>query len=232
MTFKEIYLDGSFIERLWCNQCIFFFRKKVTRYCFQVVCEMNPNYQGLHHHQHLHKVLAGVPEVLEEDDNRHFYENTTGNSYLHRLVKSGDVGSVKRFLSSASKEEVISAVTSRNSQGSTPLHLASYYGRRDMVDLLVNQGAKPAFRNKEGWHAGHYACRWSQPTDLRLSLALRPASAASSSSQFAYRRIRDRMKRCSSESQAERKERLKSDSGIFLHSGSNESLGGSLKSLA
>jgi len=92
-----------------------------------------------------------------------------------------------------------------------------------MVHLLVDHGAKPFYKNKEGWHAGHYACRWSQPLDLRLSIGLKPSTPTMNSFKFSYKRIRD-MRKCSEDTPEMRKQRLKSDSGISV-CGSRESLG-------
>merc|ERR1719483_1898300 len=104
--------------------------------------------------------LANIPDI-DDDDRYQFYEKTTGNSKLHRLAKAGDCASVKKYLSNRDPEEIWNLVQNKNSQGSTPLHVASYYGQKGMVNLLLENGAKPYNKNKEGWHAGNYACRWN-----------------------------------------------------------------------
>jgi len=114
-------------------------------------------------------------------------------------------------------------VQNKNSQGSTPLHVASYFGQKGMVNLLLENGAKPYNKNKEGWHAGNYACRWNQPLNMRLSVGLKPGTPSLNSFKFSYKRIRD-MRKCSEDTPEMRKQRLKSDSGISV-CGSRESLG-------
>eukprot|EP00092_Neocalanus_flemingeri_P025029 GFUD01027141.1.p1 GENE.GFUD01027141.1~~GFUD01027141.1.p1 ORF type:complete len:198 (+),score=44.94 GFUD01027141.1:43-636(+) len=171
--------------------------------------------ENIHH-------LANVPE-MEDEDRFHIYEKTSRNSKLHRLAKAGDCESVKRYFESKDPEEIWNLVQNRNSQGSTPLHVASYFGRKEMINLLIDNGAKPFLKNKEGWHAGHYACRWSQPLDLRLSVGLKPCSPAMNSFTFSFKRIRD-MRKCAEDTPEMRKQRLKSDSGISV-CGSRESLG-------
>ena len=39
-------------------------------------------------------------------------------------------------------------VEAKNISGSTPLHVAAYYGSRDMIHLLMENGAKPLNKNK------------------------------------------------------------------------------------
>ena len=39
-------------------------------------------------------------------------------------------------------------VETKNSSGSTPLHVASYYGSRDMINLLLDRGADQTHKNK------------------------------------------------------------------------------------
>ena len=36
----------------------------------------------------------------------------------------------------------------KNSVGSTPLHVAAYYGSRDMVNILLHSGARQNGKNK------------------------------------------------------------------------------------
>lgn len=109
-----------------------------------------------------------------------------------------------------------------------PLHVAAYYGRSEVVGLLLETGANPWHRNRQGWHAGHYASRWAQPRDLRLAIALKPSPPSSASAAFSYSRIRERRK--AGESAEERKARLQCDSGISVL-GSSSSVLGSEESL-
>jgi len=113
------------------------------------------------------------------------------------------------------------ALQARNNSGSTALHVAAYYGQREVVGALLEAGANPWHRNRLGWHAGHYASRWSQPRDVRLNIGLKPGAPASASSRFSFARIRDRRKVV--ETAEDRKARLQCDSGISVL-GSEESL--------
>ena len=96
-------------------------------------------------------------------------------------------------------------VQSRNSTGSTPLHVAAYYGSRDMINILLESGAVQTDKNKVtqhssdsvrlkcfqfGWLPGHYASRWSQPLDQKIAIGLKPRTPAMNSSAFSFRRIR------------------------------------------
>ena len=65
-------------------------------------------------------------------------------------------------------------VETKNSSGSTPLHVASYYGSRDMINLLLEQGAEQTNKNKviQNLISHHYILPivWLAATTLRLSL--------------------------------------------------------------
>ena len=100
-------------------------------------------------------------------------------------------------------------VETTNSSGSTPLHVAAYYGSGNMLNLLLHCGADQTHRNKVrqtrdtwhvtresyiciqlGWGPSHYAHRWAQPTNIKISLGLKPRPPALNSSAFTFRRIK------------------------------------------
>ena len=53
--------------------------------------------------------------------------------------------------------------------GSTPLHVATFYGHAGTVEVLQAFGADSLYKNQHGWTAGHYAGRWSQPLGKEYS---------------------------------------------------------------
>merc|ERR1712059_20767 len=85
-------------------------------------------------------------EVVEEED-WGMGDTGTGNTELHTLAKQGDMEATINLLAGLSKGEQWEAVQARNNLGSTALHVAAYYGRRDLVDLLIEAGANPWHRN-------------------------------------------------------------------------------------
>lgn len=162
--------------------------------------------------------LEGVQEELEE------LEEDREDTVLHRMAKVGDTEGVKRLLAGLQGQGAWQALQARNGQGSTALHVAAYYGREELVAVLLESGANPWHRNRHGWHAGHYASRWSQPRDIRLKIGLRPLPAASNSASFSYSRIRSRgVSSLQADTVLERKARLQCDSGISVL-GSEESI--------
>lgn len=161
--------------------------------------------------------LSSVYEEEWEDGGR-----DTGDTPLHYLAKAGDVQAVNNLLEGMSQAERWEAVHARNSLGSTALHVAAYYGRQELVNTLMDIGANPWQRNRVGWHTGHYAARWSQPTDLRLTIAARPGPASTASDKFSFSHIR-KARKVNMESVEARKARLQCDSGISVL-GSEESL--------
>merc|ERR1711974_331110 len=70
-------------------------------------------------------------------------------------------------LQGLTRQDQWDVVQAKNSTGSTALHVAAYYGQPQLVELLLEAGANPWHKNRQGWHAGHYATRWSQPKDIR-----------------------------------------------------------------
>jgi len=113
------------------------------------------------------------------------------SSKLHRLAKSDNcLLGARTFLDGKDDLNVKRMVESKNLTGSTPLHVAAYYGSREMINLLMDNGAKPLNKNKYGWHACHYGSRWTQPLDMRLSVGLKPCSPTVNSARFTFRKIR------------------------------------------
>lgn len=48
-------------------------------------------------------------------------------------------------------------INARSPNGSTPLMLAAHYGRREVVELLLREGAEPLARNQQGLNAIDFA---------------------------------------------------------------------------
>lgn len=119
------------------------------------------------------------------------YPGLTVCSPLHLLARSGDAAAIRSFLQACDPQMLAEHLESRTVEDSTPLQVAAYFGQQEAVRALQEFGASRTHRNKYGWHAGHYAARWSQPLDMRLAIGLRPVEAGRNSRSFAYRNIRD-----------------------------------------
>ncbi|WAR02807.1 ANR49-like protein [Mya arenaria] len=61
-------------------------------------------------------------------------------------------------------------VSSRDSDGYTPLHRAAYNGHLDMIKLLLDNGADVLAETNDGWHPLHSASRWNQTSAASLLL--------------------------------------------------------------
>jgi len=131
---------------------------------------------------------------------------------LHYLAKTANSRQLEKHLSSLSLQVLPERIENRNFSGSTPLHVATYFGNLGAVEVLQRFGANPTQRNTLGWHPGHYAARWSQPLDLRLAVGAVPSTPARNSRSFAFNKIKERGRR----KKEERKGNLKSDSGISM----------------
>ncbi|KAL3083404.1 hypothetical protein niasHS_011206 [Heterodera schachtii] len=66
------------------------------------------------------------------------------NFPLHRAVFSNEVEIVKKHMAEMNKKDT---------QGNTPLHIACMLGNKDIVQLLLEKGAKVRSRNNAGWNA-------------------------------------------------------------------------------
>lgn len=53
-------------------------------------------------------------------------------------------------------------VHTRDKDGYTPLHRASYSGHLEAIDLLLKNGANIAAETEMGWQPLHSACKWNQ----------------------------------------------------------------------
>jgi len=176
------------------------------------------HHKSLHHDVTHHKSL---PTISEDNLNRPRRgdgdggqaADQDGNTALHRAAKDGHVNMAEALLAQTHVANV-SPVHVRNNKGSTPLHVAAYYGKEDMVGILVEGGAKEFQKNKAGWHAGHYANRWSQPLNKRLTVGCKPGNPANTSHRFCFKPVRDLYD--PAKTKEKRISDLKSDSGISI----------------
>ena len=69
---------------------------------------------------------------------------------IHLAVKNNDLGQVREYVMQG-------GIELKDSNGFTPLILASYYGHTAIVKYLLEQGANVDQRDKNGWTALIYA---------------------------------------------------------------------------
>jgi len=73
------------------------------------------------------------------------------------LVKKGDLDSCRQLLERIpSRMERVTLVNAPSASGSTPLFGACWDGRADMVELLIEHGAKVNWKNLKGNTALRY----------------------------------------------------------------------------
>ena len=65
---------------------------------------------------------------------------------IHRAARSGDVAKVSSFLNVGIDPDLL------EKDGSTPLHLASFYGKLEVASLLIQKGQRSMFRIKMELH--------------------------------------------------------------------------------
>ncbi len=66
-------------------------------------------------------------------------------SEIHDAVRAGDAGRVKAAIAKDPK-----LVDARDDKGRTPLHMAAYYGRKDVAELLIAGGADRSAKDENG----------------------------------------------------------------------------------
>ncbi|XP_055849106.1 poly [ADP-ribose] polymerase tankyrase [Episyrphus balteatus] len=84
---------------------------------------------------------------------------------LFEACKTGDITKVKKLITSQT-------VNARDTAGrkSTPLHFAAGYGRREVVEYLLNNGASIQACDEGGLHPLHNACSFGHAEVVRLLL--------------------------------------------------------------
>ncbi|BET01497.1 unnamed protein product [Nesidiocoris tenuis] len=84
---------------------------------------------------------------------------------LFEACKIGDIGKVKKLINPQT-------VNARDTAGrkSTPLHFAAGYGRKDIVEFLLDAGASILARDDGGLHPLHNACSFGHADVVRLLL--------------------------------------------------------------
>uniref|UniRef100_A0A1B0G6T3 Poly [ADP-ribose] polymerase n=1 Tax=Glossina morsitans morsitans TaxID=37546 RepID=A0A1B0G6T3_GLOMM len=84
---------------------------------------------------------------------------------LFEACKTGDIGKVKKLITPQT-------VNARDTAGrkSTPLHFAAGYGRREVVEFLLNSGASIQACDEGGLHPLHNACSFGHAEVVRLLL--------------------------------------------------------------
>ncbi len=66
------------------------------------------------------------------------------NSQLIEAVKDGNIDRVRLLIAEGAD------INFQDKNGSTPLHWAAYYGRKEIAKLLLMQGASPYIKDKNG----------------------------------------------------------------------------------
>ena len=76
------------------------------------------------------------------------------------LLKAAELGKVEFVNELLNKNKDL--IQTRDSDGYTALHRASYNGEVEVMEILISNGADVLARTEDGWQPLHSACRWSE----------------------------------------------------------------------
>jgi len=108
-----------------------------------------------------HRLTDFVPGNLAPPETRlHGTENL-----LHRASTEGNFIVVSELLASGYRN-----LAAKNHDSQTAMHLASFYGHRDILEQLLKYGAKVNLSDTEGYTPLHYACQADRPYSVRTLL--------------------------------------------------------------
>eukprot|EP00092_Neocalanus_flemingeri_P028200 GFUD01030624.1.p1 GENE.GFUD01030624.1~~GFUD01030624.1.p1 ORF type:complete len:807 (+),score=129.29 GFUD01030624.1:58-2478(+) len=121
----------------------------------------------IHFYQHekksglQHRLIDFVPGGIAPPETRlHGTENL-----LHRASTKGNFIVVSELLASGYRN-----LTAKNHDSQTAVHLASFYGHRDILEQLLKYGAKVNISDTEGYTPLHYACQVDKPYSVKALL--------------------------------------------------------------
>ncbi|KAJ1990404.1 hypothetical protein H4R33_001730 [Dimargaris cristalligena] len=104
--------------------------------------------------------------------------NQHGRSILHEAVD--DLPCLEYLLQFSKRESgqrVYIDINHAKRGGWTVLHTAALKGNASLVSLLLDHGAEPRLRNKDGYTPVHLASQYNQLTALQLMVRAQPSSA-------------------------------------------------------
>ncbi|XP_071099824.1 transient receptor potential cation channel subfamily A member 1 homolog isoform X3 [Haliotis cracherodii] len=85
-------------------------------------------------------------------------EKRHGQTPLHFAVMSGSLDSVRILIKKDKNEKENQLIHTKDKHGMTPMHVAATYRQVDIMDFLLDNGAKITQSDKEGSIPLHYAC--------------------------------------------------------------------------
>ncbi|XP_071084677.1 inversin-like [Haliotis cracherodii] len=90
-----------------------------------------------------------------------------GNNILHYACRGGDVETVKCVLSLH-----VADINSRGGWSRTPVMWVAWRGHREVVELLVSEGADVSLVDEDGNNILHYACMGGDVETVKYVLSL------------------------------------------------------------
>ena len=93
-----------------------------------------------------------ITDLLREHGHKTDEPPTSKKSTIHDAVKIDDIDAVKIFLSEGSVVNATEAMFE-----TTPLHIAAAYKRKEIIELLIANGANVKAKDRDEWTPLHFA---------------------------------------------------------------------------
>ncbi|CAB0041028.1 unnamed protein product [Trichogramma brassicae] len=111
-------------------------------------------------HIALFRGRKNVVEVLLNRGAGPNVSNKDGSTALHLICQSNRYDNfVETFFKICDEKHQTVQIDAQDESGQTPLHIALFRGRKNVVEVLLNRGAGPNVSNKDGSTALHLICQ-------------------------------------------------------------------------
>ena len=137
----------------------------------------------------MHRDAAAAKKFVQRNGSEEAVVEKNGSTLLSMAISSGESAFVTWLLSSADSAFATTRMVNQPDQfGAGPLMKASANGLEDIVELLLERGARMDVQDEDGWTALHSACHYKWPAVAKV-LVQRAHSTSSAEECSAFTSI-------------------------------------------